>query len=118
MKTEGHRYSVGIRVIRANSLAPAKPKTAKAILAISIARKIEYKSVGCSVNRCGPGRNPCARSAPRMIAVVALPGMPSASVGTIAAPVAALLAASGPAMPRRSPLPNSDLSLANRLASL
>ena len=53
-----------------------------------------------------------------MTAVVALPGMPSASVGTMAAPVAALLAVSGPAMPRMSPWPNFDLSLAQRLASL
>src|SRR5687768_18425673 len=52
-----------------------------------------------------------------MIAVVVLPGMPSASVGTMAPPTAALLAASGPATPSIAPLPNSVLLLDQRLVS-
>ena len=45
------------------------------------------------------------KSAPRRIAVVPEPGMPSVSIGTIAPPAAALLAASGAASPRISPVP-------------
>ena len=41
-------------------------------------------------------------------AVVALPGMPKASVGTIAPPVAALFAASAPAIPSIDPFPKSS----------
>ena len=43
-----------------------------------------------------------------MIAVVAEPGMPSVSIGTIAAVAAALLADSGPATPSIAPRPNSS----------
>ena len=50
-------------------------------------------------------------------AVVALPGIPSARVGTIAPPVAALLAASAPAIPSIEPLPNSSGFFENRFAS-
>ena len=53
-----------------------------------------------------------------MTAVVPLPGMPSARVGTMAPPVPALFAASGPAMPSIAPLPNSSLFFDQRLASL
>jgi hypothetical protein len=53
-----------------------------------------------------------------MMAVVALPGMPRASVGTMLPPTAALLAASGPAMPSMDPLPNSSLCFDQRLVSL
>ncbi len=41
-----------------------------------------------------------------MMAVVAEPGMPSVSIGTIAAVAAALFADSGPATPSMAPLPN------------
>ena len=50
-------------------------------------------------------------------AVVALPGIPRASVGTIAPPVAALFAASAPAIPSIDPLPNSSGFFENLLAS-
>ena len=52
-----------------------------------------------------------------MIAVVVLPGMPSARVGTIAPPTAALFAASGPATPSIAPLPNWSLFFDQRLVS-
>jgi hypothetical protein len=45
------------------------------------------------------------------------PGIPSAKVGTIAPPVAALLAASAPAIPSIDPLPNSSGFFENRFAS-
>jgi len=44
----------------------------------------------------------------KITAVVALPGIPSANVGTIAPPVAALFAVSAPAIPSIAPLPNSS----------
>ncbi len=53
-----------------------------------------------------------------MMAVVVEPGMPSASVGTIEPPTAALFAASGPATPSIAPLPNSSLCRDQRLVSL
>ena len=53
-----------------------------------------------------------------MMAVVALPGMPRARVGTMLPPTAALLAASGPATPSMAPLPNSSLYFDQRLVSL
>ena len=46
------------------------------------------------------------------------PGMPSASVGTIAPPAAELFAASGPTIPSGVPVPNSSFFLLKRLASL
>ena len=44
--------------------------------------------------------------------------MPKAKVGTIAPPVAELLAASDPAIPSGAPLPNSSGVFDQRLASL
>ena len=54
----------------------------------------------------GPGRKPHIIRPPSMIAVVAEPGMPSVSIGTIAAVAAALFADSGAATPSIAPLPN------------
>ncbi len=53
-----------------------------------------------------------------MTAVVPLPGMPRARVGTMAPPVAELFAASGPAIPSIQPDPNSSGVFDQRLASL
>ena len=50
-----------------------------------------------------------------MIAVVAEPGMPSVSIGTIAPVAAALLADSGPATPSIAPWPNSSRVLRDLL---
>ncbi len=47
-------------------------------------------------NSSGPGRSPHIIRPPSMIAVVAEPGMPSVSIGTMAPVAAALLADSGP----------------------
>ena len=51
------------------------------------------------------------------MAVVPLPGIPRTIVGTIAPPVAALFAASAPAIPSIDPLPNSSLFLDHLFAS-
>ena len=61
---------------------------------------------------CGPGAMPWMVSAPSISAMVALPGMPSVSVGMNDVCAAALLAASGPATPSMAPLPKRDGSLA------
>src|SRR5882672_8450197 len=54
-------------------------------------------------NRSGPGRNPHIMSPPSITAVVAEPGMPSVSIGTMAPAEAALFADSGPATPSMAP---------------
>jgi hypothetical protein len=51
-----------------------------------------------------------------MIAVVDEPGMPSVSIGIMLPTAAALLADSGAATPRMSPLPNVEGSLARRFS--
>ena len=57
-------------------------------------------------NSIGPGRRPHIIRPPSMIAVVAEPGMPSVSIGTMAAVAPALFADSGAATPSIAPLPN------------
>src|SRR5688572_11494394 len=58
-------------------------------------------------NSSGPGRRPHIMSPPSITAVVADPGIPSVSIGTMAPADAALFAASGPATPSIAPRPNS-----------
>ena len=57
------------------------------------------------VSIAGPGVSPWIRKAPSRIAIGGLPGIPKASVGIRAPPLAALLAVSGAMTPRTSPLP-------------
>ncbi len=64
----------------------------------------------------GPGCRPNIIRAPSMIAVVPEPGMPSVSSGTMAPPVEALLADSGPATPSMAPLPNCSGCLEKRFS--
>ena len=59
---------------------------------------------------------PCTISAPKIIAVAPSPGIPKVKTGINAPPTIALLPASEAAIPRGSPLPKLDLSLAQRLA--
>ena len=89
----------------------------KRIFAINIEPKIPYKKSGCSLNKSGPGLTPWIINPVRITAVVALPGIPRAKVGTIAPPVAALFAASAPAIPSIEPFPNSSGFFENLLAS-
>ena len=56
--------------------------------------------------RLGPGVMPWISSAPRISAIVALPGMPRVSVGMKAVMDAALLEDSGAVMPSIAPVPN------------
>ena len=116
-KIIGHKILLGTKVILAKSLAPKKPKIKNNIFAISIDPKIPYKNSGCSLNKSGPGLTPWIIKPVKITAVVALPGIPKANVGTIAPPVAALFAASAPAIPSIDPFPNSSGFFDQRLAS-
>ena len=53
--------------------APPGMTAAATRTATSIEENTAYSRVGCSVNRCGPGRTPCTMRPARMIAVVPLP---------------------------------------------
>ena len=64
------------------------------------------KISGCCVISMGPGCTPWMMRAPSSSAVTALDGMPSDSMGIIAPATAALFAASGPATPSITPVPN------------
>src|SRR6476659_315096 len=64
------------------------------------------KSCGLLVITCGPGWMPLIVIAPTISAITALGGMPSVSIGMNEVCAPALLADSGPATPRMSPLPN------------
>ena len=59
----------------------------------------------CSIT-CGPGTMPWIIMPPIIIAITALDGMPSVSIGMNEVCAAALLALSGPATPSIMPLPN------------
>ena len=62
---------------------------------------------GRSVITRGPGAMPWIISAPIISAMVGLPGIPSVSIGMNEVCAPALLADSGAATPRMSPLPKS-----------
>src|SRR3954471_14312654 len=67
-------------------------------------------SCGVEVITCGPGWMPLIVIAPTISAITALGGMPSVSIGMNDVCAPALLADSGPATPRMSPLPNLPLA--------
>src|SRR5438105_1794676 len=71
------------------------------------------KSCGLLVITCGPGWMPLMVIAPTISAITALGGMPSVSIGMKEVCAPALLADSGPATPRMSPLPNLLLAPAS-----
>src|SRR5210317_801868 len=114
----GHRIVNGIKVARAKMRAPYKPTKKNKTLTKSIDQKMAKTKVDCSVNMVGPGRRPWTIKPARITAAVGLPGIPRAKVGTMAPPVAELLAASLPAIPSIEPFPNSSGVLDQRLASL
>ncbi len=66
------------------------------------------KSCGSCWISSGPGVTPCTIMAASSSAAIGTPGTPSASIGTNAPDVAALLADSGPATPATAPWPNSS----------
>src|SRR6476661_4715940 len=70
-------------------------------------------SCGLLVITCGPGWMPLIVIAPTINAITALGGMPSVSIGMNEVCAPALLADSGPATPRMSPLPNLEFGPAS-----
>ena len=65
----------------------------------------------------GPGVTPCRISAPTIIAMVALAGMPSVRSGMKLVCAPALLALSGAATPSMAPLPKRSGVLDTRFSS-
>ena len=109
--TAGTTRLPGTKVTRATWRASSISRRAPATLAITSVHIIEKVMWSLLVSISGPGVMPWIRSAPRRIAIEALPGMPKATVGISAPPFIALLAVSGAITPRTSPLPNPSLSL-------
>ena len=70
------------------------------------------------VKRELPGTMPCIRRPPYMMAVTALPGMPSVKSGIIAPPQAELFAASDAVIPSSAPCPNFSGVFENFFARL
>ena len=70
-----------------------------------------HTTSGLSLNNNGPGVIFKVINKASNTAVVPEPGIPKVSIGINAPPAAALLPASGAAIPLGSPLPNSELSL-------
>ena len=68
---------------------------------------------GCSVNNCGPGVMLYKVNAPIITAVVPEPGTPKVNIGMNEPHAEALFAASGAAIPRKSPSPNVPFLPAN-----
>ena len=75
-------------------------------------------SSGCLAMICGPGWMPWIIRAPTSSAMIALGGMPSASIGMNPACAPALFAASGPATPSTAPCPKRDGSRASFFSML
>ena len=67
-------------------------------------------SCGLLVITCGPGWMPLIVIAPTISAITAFGGMPRVSIGMNDVCAPALLALSGPATPRMSPLPKRPLA--------
>ena len=104
----GIRMPYGTRSARTNSGMNAVLRTSSITLAMYCEAISPQTNCGFFSNSSGPGRRPHIIRPPSMIAVVAEPGMPSVSIGTIAPVAAALLADSGPATPSIAPRPNSS----------
>ena len=68
--------------------------------------KVADRNSGCTVSRRGPICTPFSARAEAITAAALPPGMPRHSRGTMAPPVAALLAVSEAAMPSMMPVPN------------
>src|SRR3972149_10605333 len=107
MMISGMRMLYGILSARTYMGMKAMLRMSSMTLAMYCEAMSPHTNSGFFSNRSGPGRSPHIMSPPSMMAVVADPGMPSVSMGTMARAEAALLADSGPATPSMAPLPNS-----------
>ena len=95
--------------MRVNRPTSGRFMISRMTLAISSAAISPQTISGCSVNIAGPGVMLYSVSAPIITAVVPEPGTPSVSIGMNEPQAEALLAASGAATPRMSPLPKVSL---------
>ncbi len=110
--TPGNNIAAGTCRIRLNSFTNGTFKMSRTKLAISNDAMRPQTTSGRSVNNSGPGVILSVINKANKTAVVPDPGTPRVSIGTNAPPAAALLPASGAAIPRGSPLPKPDLSRA------
>jgi hypothetical protein len=100
------KIGFGHETTLAKYLAPNKPNTKNKIFDNKRIINMEETISGFCSNNIGPGASPWSINAPINMAVTTSPGIPKVNIGIIAPPVAALLALSGPIIPRSSPLPN------------
>ncbi len=102
----GATIEKGMRRIEAKSGTVASTTTTATTLPRYIEAISPQTKSGRSMNSMGPGLRPQIIRPPIITAAVAEPGMPSASIGSIAADPAAWSAVSGAITPSGSPLPN------------
>ncbi len=93
-------------------------KTSSMTFPIYMEATMPQNTSGCSAMSMGPGRTPWIMRAANSRATVAFIGIPRDSRGMRAPPAAALFAASGPATPAISPVPNRSGCLERRFSMM
>ena len=116
--TPGSSTAAGTCRMRLNTRTSGTFRTSNTTLAISSEAMRPHTTSGRSVKSSGPGVMFNVISSASSTAVVPDPGTPSVSIGTSAPPAAALLPASGAAIPFGSPVPKVDLSRATDFSSM
>ena len=112
----GVRIANGIRKIAAkNGTKASTISTPMTLPVYMLAIRPQTKS-GFSLKRRGPGWSPQMISPPSITAAVGEPGIPSVSMGSMAATPAACAAVSGATTPSSSPFPNRSGFREKRLA--
>ena len=112
----GPMIANGMRRIEAKSGTVASTSTTATTLPRYMEAIRPQTKSGRSMNSIGPGLRPQIIRPPIITAAVAEPGMPSASIGSMALVPAAWSAVSGATTPSGSPLPNSARRREKRLA--
>src|SRR5690606_28121588 len=105
MAMAGTRVQFGTDRMRVNTLIIGTFITIRMMLAMNNDAIRPQTRSGWFWNSSGPGVMLYSVSAPIITAVVPEPGIPNVSIGTMEPHAEALLAVSGAARPRRSPLP-------------
>ena len=104
----GPRIEYGTERIFANTFAIPIDTMTIIILVTNIDANTDERYSGFCLIRSGPTCTPCITSAVIMIAAALPPGIPRERSGTIAPPVALLLAASDATIPSGTPFPRSS----------
>jgi len=110
MAIKGMSIHFGICNIFASRRTRGRLSTINTRLPINIEAATPQNMSGLSTSMVGPGLTPSVIRAPSITAVVSLPGKPSTSSGINEPTAEELLADSGAATPRRSPLPKLPFS--------